>query len=98
MTCHNSSGLSPQRWPYFSRGKIWFDVLCINRSLLHVRNSDHDHVGPFHCFSCFEHFETLLPSYFNRLALFIESDDHIETTFLQIQGVCVSLRTKANNG
>ena len=81
-----------------ARGQVRGHVLLENRGNDGVRSGDENDIGVLNRFTGIHHLEPELLGDRTGLGLGVESDRHVATTLLEVQGVGMPLGTESNDG
>ena len=81
-----------------ARFQVRFNVFIVGSSLLFVRNKNHNYVSNFSSFSSNHNLQTSSFSFSPGFGAFIQTNNNIYATFLQVQCMSVTLRTVTDDG
>ena len=79
-------------------GQVGFDGFLIQLGLLFIVDEDHDDIGHLGGIGSGHNLQALCLSLGPALGAFIQAYHHVDAAFLQVQRVCVALRTVTNDG
>ena len=80
-----------------TRLNVCMDAFTIDLSDIFVGQEHHDEICCFDCLSDFSDFQARISSFFPRRAVFTQTNDNFNARLMQVQCMCVTLRTVTNN-